>query len=359
MWKLSDELKTILKKNDIKLIGLTRHPNYLLIPVLSLPLNDDGVKIFNKFYLYCKKNFKNKITRTRSRAVSSSENNFIPPMFDIQRNKSSIIELTIISDIMVRIQIRSELKQIKNKTLYGRVAFGKFKKLCMEYGVNLDEMKINNGEQVKAEIERPYICVADQMYYDKIFENAHHIDFHNSYPAGLAFTHKEFYPVIKFLYDKRKYDDQYKAMLNLSIGFMQSIGECHACWAHLARDAIKNNNDRIREIAKRLENNNRVIVGYNTDGIWYVGPIYHGRGEGDDLGMWHNDHVNCKLRFKSAGSYEFIEDGVYYPVVRGYTNLDAQLERSNWKWGDIYKKVAEVKKYYFDEKRGIIENEDC
>ena len=32
--------------------------------------------------------------------------------------------------------------------------------------------------------------------------NVHHIDFHNSYPAGLVNTHPEFKDVITFLYNK-------------------------------------------------------------------------------------------------------------------------------------------------------------
>ena len=93
---------------------------------------------------------------------------------------------------------------------------------------------------------------------------------------------------------------------------MQSISGCNARWAHLSRDAIKDNNDRVKKLAETLEKKGRMVLSFNTDGIWYKGPVYHGEGEGDGLGEWHNDHVNCKFRAKSSGSYEFIENKKYY-----------------------------------------------
>ena len=67
----------------------------------------------------------------------------------------------------------------------------------------------------------------------------------------------------------------------------------------------------MRELAKQLKDSGRMVLAYNTDGIWYCGEIYHGEGEGNGLGQWSNDHTNCTIRFKSAGSYEYIENGKY------------------------------------------------
>lgn len=96
-----------------------------------------------------------------------------------------------------------------------------------------------------------------------------------------------------------------------------------------------------------------MVLLYNTDGIWYCGDVYHGEGEGKRLGEWENDHINCMFRAKSAGSYEFVEDGKYYPVVRGRTNLDLITPRENWKWGDIFKKEAKVIEFYWLAGEGI------
>jgi hypothetical protein len=97
----------------------------------------------------------------------------------------------------------------------------------------------------------------------------------------------------------------------------------------------------------------RQILAYNTDGIWYAGEEYHGEGEGPELGQWGHDHRNCKIRFKSAGAYEFIEDGKYYPVIRGLTLLDKVKDRdTEWQWGDIFN--APEYGYYFDEDKGVV-----
>ena len=67
------------------------------------------------------------------------------------------------------------------------------------------------------------------------------------------------------------------------------------------------------------------------------------------MGEWHNDHINCQFRMKSDGAYEFIEDGVYYPVVRGVSN-DV---KGDWQWGDIYKDKSKAQLFTFTEEEGI------
>ena len=96
-------------------------------------------------------------------------------------------------------------------------------------------------------------------------------------------------------------------------------------------------------------NNGRHLILTNVDGIWYTGDIYHGDGEGDKLGQWSNDHMNCTCRAKSAGAYEYIENGEYHAVVRGSTNLDKIKPRDQWVWGDIYNEDAVPKKWMLTE----------
>ena len=91
------------------------------------------------------------------------------------------------------------------------------------------------------------------------------------------------------------------------------------------------------ELSERLEESGRIPLLYNTDGIWYYGEVYHGEGEGKDLNQWSNDHVNCVFRMRSTCAYEYIENNVYKPVVKGVMPLDKKLPRDKWKWGDIYK----------------------
>ena len=195
------------------------------------------------------------------------------------------------------------------------------------------------------------------MYYkDQVLYNVHHLDYHSSYATGLCNTHPEFKPIIEILYNGRKEHSEYKDVLNMTIGMMQSIKNGRqAEWAHLSRDAIAYNNRRIIELYNKLLLSGRKIVGFNTDGIWYQGELYHDENEGNNIGQWANDHIDCVFRSKSSGAYEFIENGVYYPVIRGSTKLDDIKPRNEWQWGDIYKEGIIL--YEFDEKEGFIKNE--
>ena len=210
----------------------------------------------------------------------------------------------------------------------------------MKDSIDLDKYKIDNGAEVKKTIDKPLILFRDDIK-GFVYDNVHHIDFHNSYPAGLVNTHPEFKTTVERIYNMRNDPDKsalYKAILNYSIGWMQSLkGGKTAAWAHLAADAIRDNNKRIIELTIKLQAAGRVILGYNTDGIWYQGKPYSGAGEGKGLGQWSNDHVYCTFRAKSNGIYEFMEAGKYYPVVRGVTDLDMIKPREEWEWGDIYK----------------------
>lgn len=219
-----------------------------------------------------------------------------------------------------------------------------FQKIFKKYNIDLDSYKINNGEEIKKEIETYIIKLEDTTELNKIYIGAHHIDFHSSFPSGLIITHPEFSPIIEELYKGRKTHVEYKYILNSTIGYMQSLDCCKASWAHLSRDAINNNNKRVRELAEAIKNFGGKILSYNTDGIWYQGDIYDGPGKGPNLCEWSHDHIDCMIRFKSKGSYEFIEDGNYTPVVRGRTLLDDIKTREDWVWGDIYQEEAKVKK---------------
>ena len=103
------------------------------------------------------------------------------------------------------------------------------------------------------------------------------------------------------------------------------------------------------DIVEKLEKSGRTVLLLNTDGVWYNGPLYHGDGEGPELGQWQTDHKNCQFRMASAGAYEFIEKGIYHPVIRGIPN-DTKTE---WKWGDIYKEKAIPSIFSFTEEEGV------
>ena len=117
-------------------------------------------------------------------------------------------------------------------------------------------------------------------------------------------------------------------------------------YADISKYAIARNNQKIRDMAQWLKDNGRTVLLYNTDGIWFTGEAFPKEMQSNELGAFKQDHTNCKFRAKSDGAYEFIEDGVYYPVIRGKTKLDNTKARIAWQWGDIYQQDAEqIQKY--------------
>lgn len=318
--------------------------NYLLIPVSVFDITEEGAREFNKIYYWLKSKKLNKLVRTKSGGIKLGSKLRLPA-WDIKTNRYCVEITAILEGRAWRIQFRTKPPE----GMSGRKAFTEFKKLLLKDGIDLEDYAIENGEEVKAEIEKPLIGAVRDWMYDVLYEGVNHIDFHSSYPAGLANTHPEFRKTLEKIYKKRNEENMCKNILNFSIGFMQSLGGCSARWAHLSRDAIKDNNDRVRELAIRLDKSGRLVISFNTDGIWYRGPIFHGKGEGDNMGDWHNDRINCQFRMKSDGAYEFIEDGIYYPVVRGISN-DV---KGDWQWGDIYTDKAQAQLFTFTEEEGI------
>lgn len=328
---------------NIKKTPLIWNINQKLIPTTQIDFSDENIDLFNSIVERCNEEGYNRIQRTPRGSYAYSKT--ICPAYDVRSTKS-MIELTYCGiDGMFRLQVRTVNKDENDNTLCGWKSFVTFKKLCKKYDIELDDYKIDDGEDVKKEIEPYIIALGTNTQEHRTYVNAHHLDFHSSFPSGLIITHPEFTPVIEELYKGRKTNPEYKYILNSTIGYMQSIDCCKAQWANLSKDAINNNNKRIRDLAEKLIQNGNEILAYNTDGIWYTGDIYTDENEGPNLKQWSNDHVNCIIRFKSKGSYEYIdEQGKYTPVVRGRTLLDENKPRENWVWGDIYQKEAKIKK---------------
>ena len=332
-------------------------PDKLKTKPRKFDFNDEDVETFNTIY----KTLLNSHLRTLERTPKGTI------LKNSKTNRMGAWDM-VISNVGATIVVRLEgytfsyiIGHInkEGKTVRGYDAFTRFWKLCADQGIDLDEYRIENGEEVKATIEPPRIYMNQCMDKDHPgLTNCHHIDFHNSYPAGLCNTHPEFRKVIEPLYEERKTKPENKAILNLTIGYMQSMQpRVKAAWAHLSKDAIADNNKRIDELAARLEASGRTILGYNTDGIWYQGEEYHGEGEGPKLGQWENDHTDCRFRNKSNGCYEFIEGVEYHPVVRGATRLDTEKDRKYWKWGDIYTASEFVYTYRWNDGEGFVKEE--
>ena len=348
---------------DSKLTGVWQgiQPNQYGAKPVYLPPVEGNEVLFNEIYTFLRKTDMNTIIRTEKGSIKKGPRVLTNNSYAWDIRESSIgIMLTILLGGETYVIKFGTFKGDKRPEIYPSQAFAAFDNKCLDYGINLEDYKIDNGNEVKQTIEKPMIEMLE--YHDDKhpgLTNVHHIDFHNSYPAGLANTHPEFRPIIEEFYALRKVDSMYKAVLNYTIGWMQSYKPekgRYAEWAHLSRDAIADNNARIDHLATILQFTGRKIIGYNTDGIWYQGEIYHGPGEGKKLGDWENDHTNCLFRAKSNGAYEYIENGTYTAVVRGQSSVDSEKpDRSQWIWGDIYK--AGIIGWKFNDEKGIYFNE--
>jgi hypothetical protein len=256
-----------------------------------------------------------------------------------------------------RIIIQNIQSHKAGEHLSGHQSFYKLQKELLKDGVNIKDYAIENGADVKKEILKPLIKAETGCIFGKTYLNCHHIDYHQSYPAGLVNTHPEFEKTMTRLYLGRKMHPMNKDIMDMSIGYMQS-GIIKYKYAQLARDAMNDNWHRVTNLAEKVKAAGFQVLLYNTDGFWYVGKngAYHGEGEGNDMGQWQNDHVDCTLRIKSPGAYEFMERKKYTPVLRGKTNLDLKKPREEWVWGDIFNTAAdEVIRYQFIEGEGIVE----
>ena len=338
------------------------------IPITIFDLNDDGMKAFNEVYNYIKSDKDlTLIVRTPGGYISKDRRYFLPPMYDVRSSKSGVEITLLLEEGCWRFQFRYNFKK-EAEAMAGKEAFQRFtSKLKSISNIDIWDYKTADGIEYKRNNAPTYIIDVDESLnrptnsIDEAltWENVHHLDFHNSFPAGLANTCPEFRKTIEFFYNNRKSHPEYKGVLNSLIGVMWSEHFYGACFSPLAIAAINDNNNRLMEITKRLEESDRVPLLWNTDGIWYAGDVYHGEGEGNNLGEWENDYINCKLRIKSKGAYEFMGTEIktgeikYKPVIRGQTNLDKIKPRESWQWGDIFSKEAVVNEYGFNEEIGV------
>lgn len=361
---MRDEIKEWLM-DHYEPTKLTRLDRYLIKPT-RLKFVETDIEKFNEIYKRLLKTDLFTLARTKSGALSvCGKNKLINSCgWDIARTNSMIRITVIIGGYAWCFKMTgNHSKDEKSNKMSGSIAFRMFYKMCQDEGIDLEDPKyttedFKEAKEIKATIPKPLIKINPKLF-NKVITNAHHLDYHSSYPSGLIRQFPEFTPVITKLYNGRKDENhpEYKLILNATIGYMQST-ICRCRWVKLSKAAICDNNDRIINIAHKLISAKRQIIGYNTDGVWYEGEIYHDENEGLTLGTYANDHTNCTFRAKSDGCYEFIENGKYNPVVRGETKLDALKDRTEWEWGDIYKYEATVLRYTFVEGVGIVAKED-
>lgn len=366
--KLYDKNEDIEIKDILDSLEMEYTSNYNKMPINAFNFNEDNCSMYNHIISALRVSYFRKIKRTPSGGISTTTR----ACYDV-RYKGGCIELTICNYMgkSCRLQMRNSSTDLftNNKLLMsGHEAFYEFRDICRMFKIDLNKyahLDYEKALEEKKQIEKAMISVVAPEFIGDVWENVNHIDFHSSYMSGLVNTHPEFADVVNYIYNHRKDDDiKYKMILNMTQGYMQSE-HCKYKFAHLSRDMIKDNNDRIRDLIRKLIRAGRIPLLINTDGIWYKGDLYHDENEGNTICTWGHDHTNCTLRIKSDGAYEYIEDGQYHPVVRGHTNLDKYKPRTDWEWGDIFRDECEIIEYTFkddyiwwdDQNKGAVEYE--
>ena len=220
----------------------------------------------------------------------------------------------------------------------GLDALRRFREKCGKIAARFALTDNDEVAKVKETIEKPLICLTPMgnLLKDCELKGVKHLDIHSAYPAFLCKAYPEFYDYFHTLYVGRHTHPEYKCYLNFCIGAMQSLKISGKRYPELSRVAINGTRQYILDLTDKMRKQGFSVIGYNTDGIFYSHPLdleYHDENEGNDMGQWSTDHRFDKIRFKSAGAYEYVENGEYHAVVRGIPKTLSDT----FVWGDIYK----------------------
>ena len=250
----------------------------------------------------------------------------------------------------------------QEKQCSGHKAYCKLRRELAKDEVDISNWFITNGKELKETIPMPMIKL--MILPNVRYTNVYHLDINSAYPYAMTQLIPEWTKTIERIYKGRASNKMNKSVLVMSYGWFQSSYFGYKL-AQVSKYCIEFTENYLMNLTKRIEEHGSVIA-YNTDGIWFqcLDEDFIKELEAESslkLGDYKLDHKNCDIRFKSIGSYEFIENGKYTPVVRGRTNLDDLKPRSEWEWGDIFKAIPHVY-YNSTEEYGIIligdENED-
>lgn len=338
---------------------------------LKIPVNRIDVDKYNELVDWClsQEDLKKGIERTRSGGISLKQDfmNHWDSTPRITRNGNCIgAELLIIicrvkgakiDFFCGRFQIGTyQGTKESEKHICGRQAYYEFKKILEKNNLDLEKYMLptrEDGLRIKKTIQNPMIDIAVGALPDVTYHNAWHYDLNSSYASGIKDVVPEFEPIIQKLYDERHSKSINKDILNMTIGFFQSSLVDYRL-SHITKHCIENNNEKLSNKAIELIRKGCKILLYNTDGFWFIPAEGLELESSSKLGEFKLDHRKCDLRIKSKGAYEFIENGIYFPVVRGQCEMDHLKSRTEWKWGDIYAAGAKVIIFEFIKKTGKI-----
>lgn len=371
-YKSAKELQGITDKREIIRI-LSKSKTYLhaanednVIPNYDVSL--DEINREYNYWLSYKPNLVCNENLTYSGQLSKT--NFNYGVWYILNNQFFKLFVSCIDaeDIPCAYQLRFRINDTDfGREISGRDSFQRFRAELKKDDVDIEKFAIDNGKELKSTVDfgNPVIQF-DESIKDKTIENAHHVDMASAYMYFAGIYHPEWEKTIQRIYDLRKSSSIYKHILTRACGFFQSQycilnGHGYAL-ADVSSFAIRSTAIAVKKMAKELSNYGFKILAFNTDGVWFCGDlkllpqeIFENFTQKKEIGKFSIDHKNCTIRFKSVGSYEYMENGKYTPVVRGLTRYDrAGLARDNWKWGYIYTPDGEqVEVYKFEKDCGL------
>lgn len=333
------------------------------IPVTHIPANEDSVDLMNEILAYIREDEDTweEIEWAPKGGISVKHLQY--PFWGVKTSHSRI-ELVIADWRIGMVDLVVGAANKDNTDPTGSESYMIFDRVCKRFDINLDDLKIQNGKEIKEQIPKPLIGISDTLkpYQDRVygengitFQNAHHLDINSAYLAGIAQAYPELRDPIYYVYDHRKDNNgYYKSVLTHSYGFFQSrwcqtkTNEFHEngkpkyvgyALAHLSKTAVEYTIKYLKLVEQYILEHGGLPILFNTDGLWYQSdkpieiPDLYGKG----LGQYKNDHVYCKLNIKSDGAYQFIEDGKCTSVLRGCSTLDRVKPREQWEWNDIYR----------------------
>lgn len=357
MYEYNKQLEALMDAN-----GITKrnyNGNKLKWPKLVMKPSDANAALFNEFKRLALEDCEGKMLVLSKRGTVLKKNGL---GVYVNCSNSTIELLCKTYSGNFKLRFTSSFKAIDESGMTGRKAFYTVYDSFLKDGIDLFDYMKDNPYFEKTMIPKPNLTMLAEK--DKTYEHVHHLDLHSAYFSGIGIKHPELMKTCERIYAQRNEDDKkFKAAMAMSTGYMESEycrknGNGYAL-ANLKRDAVEWTNSMLGKITAELRRQGYEPLLYNTDGIWYIGkdtPM-HSEYEGDVLGTYRNDHIDCKFRARGCKAYEYIENGKYHAVLAGECKYDRLKPRDEWEWGDIYRKETAIFKYRYDGEKIIKVND--
>ena len=343
-------------------LGEYKHTKYDLFKLMNkerfpqTTLSWSQYEQFNEIYAWARENCRPGV-KTKSGGIASGAENRYHSIYFYNKRKCSV-ELIIAhrTEGCYKFVITTE-RSSDESVVSGKKAQKTLFKKAEEYGV-LDVLKEEavdkeTGLEIKKTIDPPIIRVVSDTYKGREFDHCYHLDLNSSYASRIAEHWPALRAPIEEIYKSRHENNNMgKSVLTNAPGAFQSAycidinnkyynTTAPYQLAIFAKVAINNTCRIIQEYTLKLWEQGFEPLLINTDGIWYrdkrgADRCFHDEHEGTELGQWKTDHKNVKLYIKSAGAYQYIEDGKCKTTLRGTCDLDfIKPDRDTWGWREI------------------------